>query len=336
MRKLEYKKGEAIFREGDLGECLYEIGEGSVDILLGYGEADEKKLTTLEAGRVFGEMAVLESWPRSATAVSADDHTVLLEISSDEMEAFFREDPAQIRLIMSNLSRRLRELTDDYKEVCTTIRQIKETRGETEEREEGLLAKIGRFMNIYSRYLGSRKVLEAMETYDTIEQIKAQKGEQAEGVRFDQNEIIFRQGDPGDSIYYIAWGRVGIYTDYGTSQQKELTTLGEDRFFGELGLIEKLPRTATVVALENGTILNRITDESLDEMFSSHPAIILKLLRHISSRLRKLTLDYVKACRTVTRMIAEEEGRPQLTEEDLQRIEEAVLMAQISSNAYWY
>ncbi len=175
-----------------------------------------------------------------------------------------------------------------------------------------------------------------METYDTIEQIKAQKGEQAEGVRFDQNEIIFRQGDPGDSIYYIAWGRVGIYTDYGTSQQKELTTLGEDRFFGELGLIEKLPRTATVVALENGTILNRITDESLDEMFSSHPAIILKLLRHISSRLRKLTLDYVKACRTVTRMIAEEEGRPQLTEEDLQRIEEAVLMAQISSNAYWY
>ena len=112
--------------------------------------------------------------------------------------------------------------------------------------------------------------------------------------------------------------------------------VGEDRFFGELGLIEKLPRTATVVSLENGTILNRITDESLDEMFSSHPAIILKLLRHISSRLRKLTLDYVKACRTVTRMIAEEEGRPQLTEEDLQRIEEAVLMAQISSNAYWY
>ena len=67
-----------------------------------------------------------------------------------------------------------------------------------------------------------------------------------------------------------------------------------------------------------------------------NPHEIMKLLRHISSRLRKLTLDYVKACRTVTRMIAEEEGRPQLTEEDLQRIEEAVLMAQISSNAYWY
>jgi len=336
MRNLEFKKGDVIFREGDLGECLYEIEQGCVDILLGYGEADEKKLTTLEAGRVFGEMAVLESWPRSATAVSADDHTALKEISSDEMEAFFQEDPAQIRLIMSNLSRRLRELTDDYREVCTTIRQIKETRGETDSREEGLLAKIGRFMNIYSRYLGSRKVLEAMETYDTIEQIKAKKGEEAEGVRFDQNQVVFRQGDPGDSIYYIAWGTVGIYTDYGTENQKELTTLGEDHFFGELGLIEKLPRSATVTALENGTILNRITEESLDEMFVSHPAIIMKLLIHISSRLRKLTIDYVKACRTVTRMITEEEGRPQLTEEDLQKIEEAVLMAQISSGSYWY
>ena len=154
--------------------------------------------------------------------------------------------------------------------------------------------------------------------------------------QFKTDEMIFRQGDPGDSIYYIAWGTVGIYTDYGRDTQKELTTLSEDRFFGELGLIEKLPRSATAVSLENGTILNRITDESLDEMFGSHPVIIMKLLRHISSRLRKLTLDYVKACRTVTRMIAEEEGRPQLTEEDLQRIEEAVLMAQISSNAYWY
>ena len=331
-----FNKDEVIFREGDIGTCLYEIAEGRVSVVLGYGTGSEQKLTELGKGRIFGEMAVLEAWPRSATVIALEDHTRVREISSQEVDAFFREDHAQIRYIMENLSHRLRELTEDYAKVCATIREMRQTRGEKGERKEGLLVRIGRYLNIYSHLLDSRRALEAMETYDTIEQIKGNPEKDPEGLKFDNGEVIFREGDPGTCMYYIGWGTVGIYSNYGNEDQKLLTTLQEDRFFGEMGLIEKLPRSATAVALENGTILTDITAENLDLIFEKSPEFIMRSLQHISSRLRQLTRDYVKACRTVSRMDDEEHGRIELSDEELQNIQYYMNLAQIQGNMWIY
>ena len=76
MTDRQFNKGDIIFKEGDSGECLYQIKEGVVGIYSAYGEADQQLLTELSAGKFFGEMAVIEAYPRSATAVALENGSV--------------------------------------------------------------------------------------------------------------------------------------------------------------------------------------------------------------------------------------------------------------------
>ena len=334
MQEKVFKQKEIIFWEGSMGTCMYKVIDGTVSVIINYGTKDERKLTDLGEGRVFGEMAILEAWPRSATVIADSEKVTLLEISQEELSDYFDQDPSQIKLILENLSHRLRDLTDDYTEVCKTISEMRATRGETASRKEGLLSRISKFLNVYNHLLGSRNALEAMERYEEIEQARESHGQMRENLRFKKGQVIFRQGDAGDCMYYIAYGTVGIYIDFGTEKENLLTKLHENQFFGEMGMIEKMARSATAVVLENDTVLTRFTEEGLDRMFEEKPSLILLSLQHISSRLRKLTRDYMKACQTVARMIEDEKGNEPLTEEDEEMIRYYISMARAQNN-YW-
>jgi len=74
---------------------------------------------------------------------------------------------------------------------------------------------------------------------------------------YKKGEIIFKQGDPADCMYDIRWGSVGIYLNYGTSDEKMLAQLRGDDIFGEMGLVDEAPRSATAVA---GFRLERVLD----------------------------------------------------------------------------
>lgn len=336
MQKKVFKKKEIIFWEGSVGSCMYKIIDGTVSVILSYGTKDERKLTELGEGRIFGEMSILEAWPRSATVVADSETVTLLEISSQEVSDFFEEDPAQIKLILENLSHRLRDLTGDYVEVCRTISEMRATRGEKDTRKEGLLSRIGKFLNVYNHLLGSNSALEAMERYEEIEQSRESHGEMRENLHFKKGQIIFRQDDAGDCMYYIGYGTVGIFTGYGTDNELLLTELHENDFFGEMGLIEKLPRSATAVVLENDTVVTRLSEENLDQMFEEKPSFILLAMQHISSRLRKLTKDYVKACGTISKMNDEEKGGGELSPEDEAMINYYIALAQSQNNRWMF
>ena len=114
---------------------------------------------------------------------------------------------------------------------------------------------------------------------------------------FRKGQIIFRQGDEGNYMYAIHYGSVGIYLDYGTAEEKKLTTLYSNTFFGEMGLISDEKRSATAVVEEDGTLLETIRAENLESLFKSNPLKIDMILNHLSHRLRRLTQDYVEACR---------------------------------------
>ncbi len=336
MQEKVFKKKEIIFWEGSVGSCMYKIIDGTVSVIVSYGTKDERKLTDLGAGRIFGEMSILESWPRSATVVADSETVRLLEVSGQEVSDFFEEDPAQVKYILENLSHRLRDLTNDYVEVCRTISEMRATRGEKDKRKEGLLSRIGKFLNVYNHLLGSNSALEAMERYEEIEQSRESHGELRENLHFKKGQVIFRQGDAGDCMYYIGYGTVGIYTGYGTEDELLLTELHENDFFGEMGLIEKLPRSATAVVLENDTVLTRLSEGNLDQMFEEKPSFILLAMQHISSRLRKLTKDYVKACGTVSRMNDEEKGGGELSDEDEAMINYYIALAQSQNNRWMF
>ncbi|MDO4740245.1 MAG: cyclic nucleotide-binding domain-containing protein [Eubacteriales bacterium] len=116
---------------------------------------------------------------------------------------------------------------------------------------------------------------------------------------FAKSTVVFRQGDKADSMYEILTGSIGIFANYGEPTEKLLTTLTVGNTFGEMGMIESLPRSATAVALSEDTNLQVITSDSFASYFNAKPERVLVIMKHMSKRIRGLTQDYVDACRAI-------------------------------------
>ncbi len=134
MEAISYRQNDVIFRAGDDADCMYEIRSGRVSILAGFGEPEQKLLTTLGEGQYFGEMAMIEARKRSASAVVESASATLEIVTWQTLGEYFREHPAKVVMIMQQMGRRLRELTEDYLGACKAIADMAD-RAESERRE---------------------------------------------------------------------------------------------------------------------------------------------------------------------------------------------------------
>jgi len=96
------KPGETIFKEGDTAKELYVIQSGQVEIQLG-----NRLLHTLEPNDLFGEMALIDGAPRSATAI-AKTEVALVPMSKKNFLALVSRAPSFALDVMTMLARRLR------------------------------------------------------------------------------------------------------------------------------------------------------------------------------------------------------------------------------------
>lgn len=292
MEEKRFGKNEVIFREGDRGNTFFEILEGNVGIYSNYEKKDQQKLTTLSAGQLFGEMGVIETWPRSSTAVAEDD-VKAYEIGEDGLNAYFAEQPEMILAIMKHISGRIRSLTEEYTEVTNFLREAKSAG----EQSDGFLAKM-------KKLLGSGRAAEKSMARPSAEWTREvreswQKGSAPTMETYGRGTIVFKEGEKGNSMYAVHGGSVGIYTGYGTDKQEKLTTLLPGTFFGEMGMIDGEVRSATAVVEEDGTYVEIIRPEDLQKLFETNPVEVDQIMRHLSHRLRRLTEDYTKACQEV-------------------------------------
>lgn len=118
-------------------------------------------------------------------------------------------------------------------------------------------------------------------------------------IKFEKDQVIFRQGEYPYFMYDILSGKVGIYSDYETENEKLITELDAGQLLGEMGLIEVYPRSATAVALEDGTALAEISDAELTEYFKDKPEKLLAIMRQLSARIRETTQKLVDVCHTI-------------------------------------
>ena len=288
MKQKIFGKNEVVFREGEQGTCFYQIVKGTAGIYLHYGEPEQRKLAEMKSGQFVGEMAVIDAWPRSTTVV-AENELHMIELTGNDLISYFNEQPDMIIKLMNQLGDRLRQLTDEYDEVKAFINE-KEAAG----KKEGFLANLLKYKEI--RILSSKLV------GATIEEQLSQKdyGDAAKAAMpiksYSKGEIIFREGDEGVYLYQILAGSVGIYSNYGQDDEVKLTTLYTNAFFGEMALVGKDTRSATAVVEEYDTVLEPIRAEDLAALFKTNPLKVDMILSHLSDRLRRLTVDYVKAC----------------------------------------
>jgi CRP/FNR family transcriptional regulator, cyclic AMP receptor protein len=98
----QFKKGETIFNEGDPATELYVIQSGRVGIMHG-----NRMLDTLEPNTIFGEMALIDAAPRSATAIASTDVT-LVPVSEKQFLFMVSQTPFFALTVMRVLAQRLR------------------------------------------------------------------------------------------------------------------------------------------------------------------------------------------------------------------------------------
>jgi CRP-like cAMP-binding protein len=99
---------ENIFQEGDEGDCMYIVKEGEVDLFY-----KGKFLTTVERGGIFGEMALIDYLPRSATAVAKADCT-LVQVDEKHFMKLVQETPVFALQVMRVLVQRLRIMNEIF------------------------------------------------------------------------------------------------------------------------------------------------------------------------------------------------------------------------------
>ena len=121
---------------------------------------------------------------------------------------------------------------------------------------------------------------------------------------FDKGTVIFKQGDVELKMYDIISGKVGIYANYKKKDEKLLAEMLPGSFFGEMGLIDMLPRSATAVALEDSE--TRVIDQNeVQQYLEENPEKAMIIIKTLSKRLRGLTLDYMDACSTIAKVCKE-------------------------------
>ncbi|GAB4820005.1 hypothetical protein N2152v2_007051 [Parachlorella kessleri] len=184
MEMVEYKAGEVIFRQGEMGEKFYVVKEGTVCL-----SRNGKEISRLADGHFFGERALIREEDRQAVAATATADTYL---------------------------------------VCYTLgrKSFNELLGPIESAW---------------RYVALRKV---PILFNLSEQQLFQLAGCMHSIDFAEGDVVFRQGDPGDSFYVVEDGTFSITNEEGA----EVAKCGKGQCFGELALLRQEARAATVTA----------------------------------------------------------------------------------------
>lgn len=116
----EMGEGTTVFIENMPGESLFLVKKGTIRISRMFAEGDEKTLVVLGPEDIFGEMAVIDGLPRSATARVAED-AELISLRKRDLDRLCRDDAPLALKLVSNIvrvfSKRVREANEEYRDM---------------------------------------------------------------------------------------------------------------------------------------------------------------------------------------------------------------------------
>lgn len=116
-----FKNEEAVFQEGEIGDAFYIVESGQVRISTMVPGVGEEALKILRPGDYFGEMALIDDFPRSAAAIAHEGEVQLLAIYKRDFKKLLAEDKEMAYKLMSvfikTLSTRLRDTNDKLKNI---------------------------------------------------------------------------------------------------------------------------------------------------------------------------------------------------------------------------
>lgn len=136
----------------------------------------------------------------------------------------------------------------------------------------------------------------ALKNSDIFSEVKTEElrflASALEDEMYIKGDRVFDINERGDKMYFIQSGKVGISTDANPRSQKFIALLGAGDVFGEMNLLDDLPRSATAHIIENTHVLS-LEKERLHQLIINYPEISFGIMKSLSMRLRE-TLTKLK------------------------------------------
>jgi len=142
-----FQKGQIVFFENEYADCMYSIESGRIGIVKNFGRPSEVTIVSLNKDEYFGEMGVIESQPRSATAVALEDETKLWRITPSNFYLYISEYPGRVINILHSMSKRIHVAEDNYSFACKAISEYMDLSAKRRPKGEDLLNRIHALAN---------------------------------------------------------------------------------------------------------------------------------------------------------------------------------------------
>jgi signal transduction histidine kinase len=124
---------------------------------------------------------------------------------------------------------------------------------------------------------------------NVLEQIRPE----VDVLKFKPGEIVFQEGDPGDSLYLVGEGSVKISKEGLGGREEVLGYIQTGNFFGEMALLDGKPRSAMATAAEP-TLLGAVKEETLQHLLEVAPSRLhMNFLRSVTERLRSVNSHFI-------------------------------------------
>ena len=98
---------------------------------------------------------------------------------------------------------------------------------------------------------------------------------------------VVREGDPGDALYLVIGGELEVIKGVGSKHEVVLDQIGKDDFFGEISLIDRKERSATVRAASDAFLLS-LKGEDFTRILEENPSITLNICKVLCRRIQAL------------------------------------------------
>ncbi|MCB9788530.1 MAG: cyclic nucleotide-binding domain-containing protein [Deltaproteobacteria bacterium] len=281
-RALRLKKlatGQVLFRQGEPGDFLGVVAQGSLGVRCLNPSGVEVELARLGEGEVIGEMACLDPGPRSATLVAVTDavvgtldRAVLQSMRSGAPDLAVRVVDAIARV----LTVRLRE----------TNERIRQATDGPAPRSEPITRRAPASGQPYLKPLELRGVA-ALAAYDDRE--LEHLARVAPPLVYQHGDVLCFEGGRADACYLVAGGEVEIVKEHARGPHV-LATLGRGTMVGQLALLDDAPRSATVRAKGTTGVL-AIRRADFRRLLDAHDTLALKLHEQVTAAgIRQLRL----------------------------------------------
>jgi len=256
---------EHLFRQGDWGDAMALLTDGRLQVFTHDG-AGIVPLDVIEPGQVVGEMSCIDPAPRTAT-VSALESTMAIVLDRNGLAALRQNAPDVAISIVSAITRRVVQRLRD-----TDDRLV---------REMGMEGDGADATGELHEDTPSPAIFEAIGP-DDVPPTAGLSPEDAralleigEPLLYDPGQVIFRENDPGNACHVLLRGQVNVSHRLG-AKEHHLATLDPGVMIGQISLLDRRPRSATVRAV--GSVLAlEITRERYEALLASASPFAVRL-----------------------------------------------------------